>query len=106
MACIGVREPAGAPVFLRNDIPRLRRELVAKGSSPAAVGEDLGARGGLLDRGPEFPSLVIARAPAPVRREEDPHAGGARRLENLDHVRHASIRFHHLPHPGPQLSAI
>src|SRR6266542_4962926 len=41
---IGVGEPAGAPVLLRNDLPRLRRELVAKASSPGSVGEDLRPR--------------------------------------------------------------
>jgi hypothetical protein len=41
-----------------------------------------------------------------ARREEDPNAGGTSRLENLDHVRYAPIRFRHLTQSGLELSAI
>src|SRR5262245_66348918 len=41
-----------------------------------------------------------------VRGEEDPHPGGTSRMKNLDHMRHAAIRFHHLAYSGPQLSAV
>ena len=77
-----------------------------KGSSPAAVGEHLGARGGLLDRRPKLPCFVIAWPPAPMRREEHANASGASRVENLDHVRDAPIRFHNLAHAGPERAAI
>src|SRR5262245_15612665 len=103
---VGVGKAAGAPVLLSDDFSRSRRELVAKGTAPGAVGKHLPARAGLLDRGPKCPGLVVARAPAMVRREEDPGAGRTSRLQNLDHVRYAPIRFHDLANPRPQLSAI
>src|SRR5262245_57121686 len=103
---VRVGEPTRAPVLKRHDLPRLRRELDPKGAAPGAVGEDLRARPGFLDRGPEFPLLVVADAPAMMRREEDLNARGTSRLENLDHVRDASVRFRHFAHSRPQLSAI
>src|SRR5262245_2358265 len=103
---VSVGKAAGAPVLLRNDFSRSRCELVAKGPAPGAVGVDLRARAGLLDRGPKFPCLVVARAPAMVRREEDPGAGVTSRLQDPDHVRYKPIRFHDLANSGPQLSAI
>lgn len=73
---VRVGEPARAPVLQRHDLPRLRREFEPKGATPGAVGEDLRARPRFLDRGPEFPRLVVAGAPAMMRREERLNARG------------------------------
>src|SRR5215510_2939477 len=93
-------------MLLRNDLPRFRRELVAKSSAPGAGGEVLRARGAFLDRCPESPRFVVAGAPAMVRCEVDSDTGGPSRFENLDHVRYAPISFNHLADSGPQLTAL
>src|SRR5215510_2056462 len=77
---VGVGKAAGAPVLLSDDFSRSRRELIAKGPAPGAVGEYLRAGARLLDRGPKFPGLVVAGAPAMVWREEGPGTGGTSRL--------------------------
>jgi hypothetical protein len=68
---VRVGKAAGAPMLLGYDVARLRLKLAADFSTPRSVFEALVRPGCLLDGRNVLPSLVVARAVAPMQRIED-----------------------------------
>src|SRR5262245_19893501 len=80
---VGVGEPAGAPMFLRDNLARRRHEFGAEFAAPRAVFEGLALPRRPLDGRDVFPRVVIARTVAMMHGIEDPKLRLARGVQNF-----------------------
>src|SRR5215472_12564757 len=90
---IGVGEAAGTPMLRRDDLTWLGHELGPDLAAPCAVFEGLSVRCRLLYGRNVFPSLVVARTVTTMQRIEDTKLRLSRRVQDLQHMRDAVIRF-------------
>src|SRR5258708_39583933 len=93
-------------MLLGNDVTRLRRELAVDLAAPRAVFKDLARPGGLLNRRNVLPSLVVAWPISTMQRIEDANARLSRSIQDLQHVRDASIRFSDVLQTIPYFAAL
>src|SRR5215471_10635807 len=89
-----------------HDISWLRFEFSAELAAPRPVLEGLAQPRGLLHRRDVLPGLVVTGTVATMRRVEDAYSRAPRRIQNLQHMRDAVVRFGDLLHAVPKLSAL
>jgi hypothetical protein len=102
---IGVSEAAGAPMLRRDDLARLRRKLGPDLATPCTVFERLSLPCRLLYGRNVFPGLVVAGTVTTMRRIEDPKPRLPCRMQDLQHMRNAVIRFCNHADAVPYLAA-
>src|SRR5262249_30782541 len=90
---IRVGKATGAPMFEGHDVARLRCEFAADLAAPRAVFEGLAPPGRFLDRRDVLPALVVAGTVPMVQRVEDGKPRLPRRIQDLQHMRNATIRL-------------
>src|SRR5262245_2487338 len=98
---IGVGEAAGAPMLRGDDLAWLGLELGTDLATPGAVFEALVLPRRPLDGRNVLPGLVVARAVAMMHGIVDPKLRLPRRIQDLQHVRNAVIRFGNSPNAAP-----
>ncbi len=89
--CVG--EAARTPMLRSDNLAWLRRELGTDLATPRAVFEGLSLPPRLLDRRNLLPGLVVARTISMMQCIEDPKLRLPRRIQDLQHMRDAVIRF-------------
>src|SRR5262245_12439303 len=92
---IGIGEATGTPMLEGQDVARSRREFAADLATPRPVFEGLVRPGGLLSRRDVLPGLVVARTVSTMQRIADAKPRRSRRIQDLQHVRHTTIRLGH-----------
>src|SRR5215469_16205523 len=100
---VGVGKAAGTPMFLRHNLTRQRGEFGTDLAAPCAVFESLSRPRKLLDRRNVLPVLVVARAVTMMQRIEDAKLRLPRSIQDLQHMRNATIRFCNGPNSVPYL---
>src|SRR5262245_60492522 len=88
-----------------DDLARLGLELGTDLAAPGAVLEALVLPRCLLNGGNVFPSLVVSRPVSTVRHIEDAKLRLARRVQNLQHMWNAVIRFGNSANAVPYLAS-
>src|ERR1700748_3585055 len=101
---IGIREAAGAPVFLGNDFARQWRKFVTKGTAPRTGCKEMSLVTPRLNRCDVLPRVAfILKSLVPVMRgEEHRYARGASCLESCKHVRYAVNGFRNFLNERPE----
>jgi hypothetical protein len=103
---VGVGKAARAPVFERHDIARLRGEFAANLAAPRAVLEGLSRPRGLLNRSDVLPCLVVPGTISTMQRVEHAKPGSPRGIQDLQHVRDATIGLRDTAQAIPDLAAL
>src|SRR5713101_2113685 len=95
-----------APMLEGHDIARLRREFRADLATPRAVFKGLSEPGSLLDRRNVPPGLVVAWTVSMMQRIESAKLRFSRSIQNLQHMRNATIGFSNRLKAIPYLAAL
>src|SRR5262245_35419846 len=103
---VRVGEAARAPVLRSDDLARPGLEPGADLAAPRAVFEGLAPPCRLLNGSDVLPGLVVARPVAMVQGIEYPKLRLPCRIEDLQHVRNAIVRFGDRANAVPELAAL